>query len=335
MKPRKPNFSTKRFGSGPKRAESEHNSRKSAQKPRFFGQKTDDSKPKTGKFNTKKTSFTPKTTPFMDEKPPHTRQNSPNFHTKRTEKKSDKSAHLLWGLHAVREALLNPKRICRRLLATQAGEAALQETLKKREKAGLPTLPPLIVNKNELEQLLPRSSVHQGVVLDAAPLQELSIDDLLGQEPSPDLIVVLDQVTDPHNVGAILRSAAALGAGAVIVTERCAPASSGVMAKSASGAAEYVPLIPVVNLARALEALKGESYWCIGLAEEGEHDLAQAKMGQGRIALVMGAEGEGLRVLTRRHCDELARLPTQGPIGSLNVSNAAAVALYEVKRQRT
>lgn len=241
---------------------------------------------------------------------------------------------LLWGLHAVREAWLNPARTCYRLWATESGLDAMEETILNGNSQGLARPDAIPSQKAEIEHFLPHNTVHQGVVLEVAPLPEMTLDDLLGQDEIPQVIVILDQVTDPHNVGAILRSAAAFGAGAVIVTERNAPNATGVLAKTACGALEHVPLIPVVNMARTLETLKEESFWCVGLAEEGEHDLAASKLGDGRVALVLGAEGEGLRRLTREHCDELARLPTQGPIGSLNVSNAAATALYEATRQR-
>ncbi|HAX92206.1 MAG TPA: 23S rRNA (guanosine(2251)-2'-O)-methyltransferase RlmB [Rhodospirillaceae bacterium] len=241
---------------------------------------------------------------------------------------------LLWGLHAVREAWLNPKRKCYRLWTTEAGQAAMADAMQEATQKELERPAPLHAEKSDIEHFLPQGSVHQGVALEVEPLKEITLDDYLGQENCPEIVVILDQVTDPHNVGAILRSAAAFGAGAVIVTERNAPSTTGIMAKTASGAAEHVPLISVVNIARALDMLQAESFWCVGLAEEGEKDMSESSLHSGRVALVMGAEGEGLRRLTREHCDELARLPTGGRIGSLNVSNAAAVALYEVKRQR-
>lgn len=241
---------------------------------------------------------------------------------------------LLWGLHAVQEAFLNPKRRINTLFASHSGAKALEKALQTAEKSGLIRPSPTIVERAEIDRMLPKGSVHQGLALDVHPLSEMTLDDLLGRNESPHLIVILDQVTDPHNVGAILRSAAALGADAVIVTERNAPTATGVLAKAACGGLEHVPLISVVNLARAIKALQDESFWCVGLAEEGGKDLSESSLAAGRVALLLGAEGEGLRQLTRSHCDELARLPTSGAIGSLNVSNAAAIALYEVRRQR-
>jgi 23S rRNA (guanosine2251-2'-O)-methyltransferase len=145
--------------------------------------------------------------------------------------------------------------------------------------------------------------------------------------------LVLDQVTDPHNVGAILRTACAFGVDAVIVTERNASATTGTLAKTASGALEYTPLVRVHNLAQTLGRLQKENFWCIGLDETGALPLHKTRPPK-RTALVLGAEGEGLRRLTRENCDEIAKLPTHPPVGSLNVSNAAAVAIYEVMRER-
>lgn len=242
---------------------------------------------------------------------------------------------LLFGLHAVRQAWLNPERRIQRLIATRAGLDPMADALAEAAARGLARPAPELVERDALDALLPGGTVHQGLVLIAEPLTELDVDDLLrladGHEAAT--IVVLDQVTDPQNVGAILRSAAAFGALAVVVTERHAPELTGTLAKIASGAAEYVPMVRVTNLASALRDLKDGGFWCVGLAEEGPADLAAHAL-DGRVALVMGAEGPGLRRLTRETCDALARLPTQGAIGSLNVSNAAAVALYEVTRQR-
>lgn len=240
---------------------------------------------------------------------------------------------MLWGLHAVRAAWLNPKRHCFNLWVTEAGQAALAEMFASAAELGLERPEPMLSDRGDIDRLLPPSSVHQGVALEVSALGDVQLHEILQSETLPDLIIVLDQVTDPHNVGAILRSAAAFGAGAVIMTERNAPTTTGVMAKTASGAAEHVPQIHVVNLARTLSELQDAGYWCVGLAEQGSRDLGALDL-SARTALVLGAEGDGLRRLTREHCDELARLPTGGPIASLNVSNAAAVALYEARRQK-
>lgn len=240
---------------------------------------------------------------------------------------------LLYGLHPVAAAWTNPQRRCRRLLVTEAAQGMLEEALAAARQRGLDRPPPTITDRGEIDRLLP-GAVHQGVALDAAPLPDIDVDDvvrLAGEGPAH--LVVLDQVTDPHNVGAVLRSAAAFGAVAVVVTERHAPETTGVLAKSASGALEVVPLVRVVNLARALESLKAAGFWCVGFDESGERTPAALDL-SGRTALVLGAEGAGLRRLTREHCDVIARLPTRGPVGSLNVSNAAAVALYELARLR-
>jgi 23S rRNA (guanosine2251-2'-O)-methyltransferase len=241
----------------------------------------------------------------------------------------------LYGQHAVAAALANPRRRVKRLLATpeRAGEA---ERLLAAARAALPDRPlPEIAAREALAALLPEGAVHQGLALAAAPLDAPSLDEFLDGLPAagsaPQIIVLLDQVSDPHNVGAMLRSAAAFGALALILPEHGTPEITGSLAKSASGAVEHVPLIRVINLARAIDRLKDSSFWSVGLDEAAPRSLAATGL-TGRVALVLGAEGEGMRRLTRERCDHLARLPTRGAIASLNVSNAAAVALYELTR---
>jgi 23S rRNA (guanosine2251-2'-O)-methyltransferase len=241
----------------------------------------------------------------------------------------------IYGRHAVEAALANSARRVRRLVVA-AGDgppedvAALLERRAREAGIGVESL-----DRTALDRLLPAEAVHQGIAARVEPLAETDLGDLLDAMagPEPATLLVLDRVTDPHNVGAILRSAAAFGAVAVILTERHAAPESGSLAKAASGALEHVPLIRVGNLARALDAIKEGGFWTVGLAAEAERTLAETAP-SGRIALVLGAEGEGLRRLTRERCDLLARLPTGGPIAHLNVSNAAAVALYEVARGR-
>lgn len=240
---------------------------------------------------------------------------------------------LLWGTHPVLAALGNPERHCHRLLATP--EAARSHAAQLERLAQERRLPALeTVSRQDLEQWLPPGAVHQGIALSADPLPGLGVEDLAQDASARDnaVVMVLDQVTDPHNVGAILRSAAAFGAIGVVMQDRNAPEETGTLAKSASGALEKLPLIKVTNLARALETLKEAGFWIAGLAGDATVTLAGAKL-SGKIALVMGSEGEGLRRLTREHCDYLVKLPQSDLVESLNVSNAAAVALYELARR--
>ncbi len=247
------------------------------------------------------------------------------------------SSYWLFGHHAVGAALANPDRRIQRLVQLSGGpdhDGAETNILAQAHPNHL--LPPLEpIDRNALERLLPPDAVHQGIAARVAPLPETDLYEIcdLATGLEQATVMILDQVTDPHNVGAILRSAAAFGALAVILTERHAAPESGTLAKSASGALEHVPLVRVGNLARAMEQLKEAGFWLAGLAAEGKTTLAAAKL-SGKVGLVMGAEGPGLRRLTRDHCDLLVRLPTGGPIGHLNVSNAAAVALYELVRDR-
>ena len=238
----------------------------------------------------------------------------------------------IYGSHAAVSALGNKFRTCHRLLLTQEAAARLADDLADAAIRRGDQLPPAeIVDRAEIDALMSRGAVHQGIAVQADPLPEPSLDEIAHGAPQDAVIVVLDQVTDPHNVGAILRSADAFGALAVLSTDRHSPDQGATLAKSASGATERVPFIRVVNLARALEELKKLDFWCLGLDANGTQTLAQAKSNN-RIALVLGAEGQGLRRLTAEKCDALVRLPMNGAMPSLNVSNAAAIALYELRR---
>lgn len=249
----------------------------------------------------------------------------PNRQTETTSAPTGDAARWLYGSHAVNAALANADRRPRRLLATADAAASL---------APNPPIRPEIVERQVLDQTLPPGSVHQGLALLADLLPEYTAEDLIDRAGPTSLMVVLDQVTDPHNVGAIFRSAAVFGASGLIMTDRNAPPLTGTLAKAASGAIEHVPLARVVNLSRTLRTLQEAGFWCIGLDAEAPKTLEQA-VGSGRTALVMGAEGDGLRRLTIETCDELAKLPAGGTFTSLNVSNAAAVALYIARRQRS
>jgi 23S rRNA (guanosine2251-2'-O)-methyltransferase len=224
----------------------------------------------------------------------------------------------LYGVHSVGEALRNPRRRLSRLIATENG------ALRLAEEGPLP-IAPTIVKAEDITRQLPADAVHQGVLLIAEPLPPLPIAAL----PDQALVLALDQVTDPHNVGAILRSAAAFGVDALLATERHAPALTGVLSKAASGALEHVPMVQAKNLSQALDALRDRGFLLLGLDSEGETDFAELSLTR-PLCLVLGAEGKGLRHKTRGMMDRLARLDMPGAIKSLNVSNAAAIALYAV-----
>ena len=229
-----------------------------------------------------------------------------------------------WGRHAVTAALANPERVVRKLWGTREALAALELP---------PVIPITYADVADLGRLVPADAPHQGLVAEVDPLEDVWLGDLLDQghagEDDRRPLVVLDQVTDPHNVGAILRSAAAFDALGIVTQDRHAPPESGTVARSASGALESVPWVRVVNLSRALDEIGEAGFWRIGLTGHAPQTLAET-MGEQRIAIVLGAEGEGLRHNTEAHCDELARLPIGGKVESLNVSNAAAIALYAV-----
>jgi 23S rRNA (guanosine2251-2'-O)-methyltransferase len=226
-----------------------------------------------------------------------------------------------WGRHAVTAALANPERVVRKIWATREALGALSIP---------PVIPVVFADVADLARLVPSDAPHQGLVAEVDPLEDIWLGDLLQQgEDDKRPLVILDGVTDPHNVGAILRSAAAFDALGIITPDRNAPPESGTIARAASGALELVPWIRVVNLARALEEIAEAGFWRVGLDGEATQSFAEA-IGQQRVAIVLGAEGEGMRQNTAAHCDELARLPISPKVESLNVSNAAAIALYAV-----
>ena len=233
--------------------------------------------------------------------------------------RASKGAVRLWGRHAVEAALKNPDRSYRKLWATREAIAGLDGELPE-------NFPLEYAQAADLARFVAKDAPHQGLVLECDPLDDIFLDDILSSDATRPL-VVLDQVTDPHNVGAIMRSAAAFNACAIVTQDRHSPPESGVVGKSASGALELVPWVRVVNLARALEEIAEAGYWRIGLAGEATATLGEA-MTSGPLALVLGAEGEGMRHNITQHCDVLARLPISEAMESLNVSNAAAIALY-------
>lgn len=234
------------------------------------------------------------------------------------------NSYWLYGTHAVHSALNNPNRVIKRLIATKsvAEGLAVAEGLGRMPR----NLSVEVIEAKAMEHYVRTDAVHQGIAALVEPLEEATLEDLLfaeGDRP----IVVLDQVTDPHNVGAILRSAAAFGARAVVVTRHHAPSETAVLAKSASGAMDIIPLVYATNLSQALDQMKKAGYWVAGLDGAATTDIKDAKL-TGKTALVLGAEGKGLRRLTAENCDLLVKLPIHAQMESLNVSNAAAVALY-------
>jgi 23S rRNA (guanosine2251-2'-O)-methyltransferase len=229
---------------------------------------------------------------------------------------------ILYGWHTVKAALENPARRIRRLYATENAARRLAD-----DGVALPVTPEL-VRPDTIAARLGPDAVHQGLLAEADPLPSPDLEEL----PASGIVLVLDQITDPHNVGAILRTAAGFAVSAIVTTARHSPEATGVLAKSASGALDYVPIVTVQNLARALGEMKARGYLLIGLDSTGDADLADVAL-TAPLALVLGAEGKGLRQLTRATCDRVARLDLPGRIKSLNVSNAAALALYVASRR--
>ncbi len=261
----------------------------------------------------------------------HTYSNRKNG-SKQPSKQTQKPASQLWlyGNHACIAALHNPER-------KKLGLALTSHALKELENQNINEkslgITPRIVTTRELDELLPPGAVHQGIAFHTSPLPDYNLESFVKQRGNPSPLLMLDQVTDPHNIGAMLRSAAAFGVGAVIVTDRHSPQETGVMAKSASGAMEVTPLIRVSNLVQSIEMLKKHGYWSIGLDGYAEHTVEKATEFD-KAVIVMGAEGSGLRRLTREHCDVLVKLPMTDAVESLNVSNAAAITLYEIFKHK-
>ena len=234
----------------------------------------------------------------------------------------------LWGTHAVCAAWLNPARTVKALYTTPQALQSCEETFRTAKNLGLERPNPTIMEKKELDRLLPDHAVHQGLALETEDPEEVFVQDMIIKTAHKDhaVLVMLDQVTDPQNVGAILRSCCAFGADGMILQRRHAPDLTGVLAKAACGAVEHVPVAYETNLSRSLETLQDNGFFVYGLDEDGE-EMAPPTI-PSKIVLVLGAEGTGLRRLVGEHCDTLVRLPVSGEISSLNVSNAAAVALY-------
>src|ERR1700722_20327861 len=253
----------------------------------------------------------------------HRSQRPQQDHRQRTPD-TPRGALWIYGLHAVAAALANPGRRLRQLVVTEEA----QQALAQRQPQPWPVMPEQ-VDRGRLDDLLGRDIAHQGVALLADPLAIPSLQHAL-ERPGP--LIVLDQVTDPRNVGAILRSAAAFGVAAVITQDRNAPEETGALAKAASGALETIPLLRAVNIARTLIALKAAGCWVVGL-DAGGGVLSGPALAERRVALVLGNEGEGLRRLTRDTCDEIAGLTIRGAVESLNVSAAASVAFYELSKR--
>lgn len=252
--------------------------------------------------------------------------------------RSNKAQIDLFGIHAVAEAWINPKRHIQNLYITGKALEEFEGPLSTAKELGLKRPEPQIIEKGMLDNATPPGSVHQGIGLICQALESTSIQDFIAEAEvraengERSVLVMLDQVTDPHNVGAILRSACVFGSAGIIMQSKHAPALKGVLAKTACGGVEHVPVAYETNLTRALETLQQAGYFTVGLDERGNQPLSELKSYQ-KLVLVMGAEGPGLRRLVKEQCDALTSLPTTGPISSLNVSNAAAVALFAAVQQ--
>ncbi len=250
---------------------------------------------------------------------------APKFKQKQSFFKNTNTAVLLYGRHPVTAAIHNPIRKIKELYLTK-------ETLNEIKVPS--SVPVHVCSKEQLDSLVGKEALHQGFIAKCAPLKNKTIEEIIEQthHQKATLLVILDQVTDPHNIGAILRSAGAFQAAAVIVPEAGAPDETGVLAKSSSGVLELVPYVRVANLARAMDSLKKNGFWCIGFDGTASHSVYETKL-PSKCALVLGSEGFGLRRLTAQNCDDTVKLPMNPQVESLNVSNACAIALYEWNRQ--
>ncbi|MCC6597791.1 MAG: 23S rRNA (guanosine(2251)-2'-O)-methyltransferase RlmB [Alphaproteobacteria bacterium] len=235
----------------------------------------------------------------------------------------------LYGFHAVSAAWLNEERQIQALYVCDQALEGLKPVMEEALAKNIKRPPAHILEKKQLEFLLPQGAVHQGVALVCAPLPEIGLRDLLikGEKQEKSTILILDQVTDPHNIGAILRSACAFGVTGVVMQRRHAPELTAALAKTACGAIEHIPVAYETNLSRAIEEMQKADYYVFGLDERGECTIDALDIPR-RAALVLGAEGPGIRHLVKERCDQLVRLPMSGPMPSINVSNAAAIALY-------
>lgn len=240
----------------------------------------------------------------------------------------------IYGTHPTLHALQNPRRIFNRLLVLQKNSPEILSFIEK-------SIPPEIFKNLRIDivpdeefNVLPKDAVHQGLALLTSPLKDIFLEDLLEENPKgPITLLFLDQITDPQNVGAILRSAAAFEIQGICMTEHHSPGLNSVLAKTASGALEYTPLITLKNLSQSLDLLKNHGFWCVGLDERGNQNLSDITIPE-RVVFVLGSEGEGLRRLSREKCDFLAKIPTCSLFPTLNVSVSAAICLYENKRQK-
>lgn len=251
-------------------------------------------------------------------------------------KKNKHNSPTIYGFHAAREAWLNEERTIHALYLTEQAQRGFESTMHESHKKGLQRPTHTLIDKQKLEKMLPRGAVHQGIALSCSPAEEYDVQDLIIRTNNKDrtVLAILDQVTDPHNVGAILRSASAFGLDGVIMQKKHAPTLDGVLAKTACGAVDHIPVAQATNLNRTVKMLQDDGFYVIGLDEHSEKQVGDIRE-HNKLVIILGSEGEGIRRLIKESCDELARLPTQGTIASLNVSNAAAVSFYALTNQQS